>query len=90
MESDWEPEKYTDDYQENLQQVIKQKMKGETVEIEGEEVPMRAEVIDLAERLRQSLKIAGSKRSTASKKTPARGRRTAAKTTAKTRRKRAA
>jgi DNA end-binding protein Ku len=61
LATDWKPEQYKDDYQENLQQVIQSKMKGEAVVIEGEEPPMRAEVIDLAERLRASLKAAGGK-----------------------------
>jgi DNA end-binding protein Ku len=59
LASEWEPEKYTDDFQKNLQEVIKGKLKGETVVIEEGEEPMRAEVIDLAERLRASLKAAG-------------------------------
>jgi DNA end-binding protein Ku len=59
LASEWEPEKYTDDFQKNLQDVIKRKLKGETVVIEEGEEPMRAEVIDLAERLRASLKAAG-------------------------------
>jgi DNA end-binding protein Ku len=59
LASEWEPEKYTDDFQKNLQDVIKGKLKGETVVIEEGEEPMRAEVIDLAERLRASLKAAG-------------------------------
>ena len=59
LASEWEPEKYEDDYQKNLQEVIKRKLKGKPVVIEEEEPPMRAEVVDLAERLRQSLKIAG-------------------------------
>jgi DNA end-binding protein Ku len=59
LASDWEPDKYVDDYQVNLQQVIKGKLKGKTVELEDEDVPMRADVIDLAERLRASLKAAG-------------------------------
>jgi DNA end-binding protein Ku len=59
LAADWEPEKYSDDYQANLQEVIKAKMKGETVVLEEGEEPTRAEVIDLAERLRQSLKAAG-------------------------------
>jgi DNA end-binding protein Ku len=59
LAADWEPEKYSDDYQANLQEVIKGKLKGETVVLEEGEQPMRAEVIDLAERLRQSLKAAG-------------------------------
>ena len=62
------PEQYTDDYQENLQEVIKAKLKGETIELEEKGRPMRAEVVDLAERLRASLKAAeGSRKSRASK-----------------------
>jgi DNA end-binding protein Ku len=61
LAAEWEPEKYTDDYQANLQQVIKGKMKGETVVLEDDEQPMGAEVIDLAERLRRSLVAAGAK-----------------------------
>ena len=63
LATDWKPEQYKDDYQENLQDVIKSKLKGETIVIEGDERPMRAEVVDLAERLRASLAAAqrGSK-----------------------------
>jgi DNA end-binding protein Ku len=62
LASDWEPEKYVDDYQVNLQEVIKGKLKGETVVLEDDEAPMRAEVVDLAERLRASLKAAGARK----------------------------
>jgi DNA end-binding protein Ku len=62
LASEWDPEQYKDDYQENLKEVINSKLKGETIELEGEEAPMRAEVIDLAERLRASLKAAESSR----------------------------
>jgi DNA end-binding protein Ku len=62
LASEWEPEKYVDDYQVNLQEVIKGKLKGETVVLEGDDVPMRAEVVDLAERLRASLKAAGARK----------------------------
>jgi DNA end-binding protein Ku len=61
LASDWEPEKYNDDYQANLQEVIKGRIKGETVVLEEEELPMGAEVVDLAERLRRSLVAAGAK-----------------------------
>lgn len=60
LASDWEPEKYTDDYQKNLEKVIKGKLKGKSVVVKEDEEPARAEVVDLAERLRQSLKIAGA------------------------------
>jgi DNA end-binding protein Ku len=58
LAADWRPEQYTDDYQVNLQEVIKSKLKGETIELEEPDRPMRAEVIDLAERLRASLQAA--------------------------------
>jgi DNA end-binding protein Ku len=80
LASEWEPEKYSDDYQANLQQVIKGKIKGETVVIEEEEVAMGAEVIDLAERLRRSLQAAGgSKKKTAKRAKTAKSTKGAAK-----------
>ena len=69
LATDWEPEKYIDDYQVNLQEVIKGKLKGESVVLEDDERPMRADVVDLAERLRASLKLAsGTKKTTATKR----------------------
>jgi DNA end-binding protein Ku len=85
LATDWEPEKYFDDYQKNLQDVIKGKLKGETVVLEEEEASMGAEVINLAERLRRSLEAAGGARKTRA----AKGAKTA-KRAAKTARKRAA
>jgi DNA end-binding protein Ku len=86
LASEWKPEQYKDDYQENLQVFINSKLKGETVVIEGETRPMRAEVIDLAERLRASLKAAqggggrrSSERKTRQEKPRARAGRTKAK-----------
>ena len=81
LATDWKPEQYTDDYRENLQQVIKSKMKGETIELDADERPMRAEVIDLAERLRASLKAAESRKgaSVKSAKTKSRAKATAGK-----------
>jgi DNA end-binding protein Ku len=63
LASDWEPDKYTDDYQKNLQEVIQGKIKGESVVIEEEGPAMGAEVVDLAERLRRSLEAAGGRKS---------------------------
>ena len=62
LAAEWDPEQYSDDYQKNLEEVIKAKMKGETVVLEEEERPMRAEVIDLAERLKASLRAAEGSR----------------------------
>jgi DNA end-binding protein Ku len=58
LAADWNPDQYTDDYQQNLQAVIKRKLKGETIEVESEAPARRAEVVDLAERLRASLAAA--------------------------------
>lgn len=55
LASEWNPEKYTDDYRENLMRVIKAKMKGKRADLVAEEPPRDAKVIDLMERLRQSL-----------------------------------
>ncbi len=82
LAGDWDPEKYADDYQKNLEEVIKGKLKGETVVLEDVEAPMGADVIDLAERLRRSLKLAGDRRKTKAAKS--------AKRTTKTGRRRAA
>lgn len=88
LASEWKPEQYTDDYQENLQEVIESKLKGETVVLEEESTPMRAEVVDLAERLRASLKAAGGPRKTSTRKSA--GRSKAKSSSSKARRTRAA
>ena len=82
LAAEWDPAKYADDYQENLMRVIKAKMKGKEPDLVVEERSRDSNVIDLMERLRQSLDQSGSrrgaKRVTRSKarKTPARARRT--------------
>ena len=76
---EWDPTEYTDEYRENLMKIVKARMKGKTVELPAEEEPRSAEVVDLMERLRQSLAGGnGRARKTASarakKKVPARGK----------------
>jgi len=56
----WKPEKYTDQYRENLMRVIKAKTKGKTVDLEPSAEPRQAEVVDLMERLRRSLAQTGA------------------------------
>jgi len=51
----WDPDKYTDEYRENLMKVIQAKVKGKKIEIEAPAEPRQAEVVDLMERLRRSL-----------------------------------
>jgi DNA end-binding protein Ku len=57
----WDPDKYTDEYLENLMRIIKGKVKGGKVTLEPSGTPRKGEVIDLMERLRRSLDQAGAK-----------------------------
>jgi DNA end-binding protein Ku len=61
LAAEWDPEKYTDQYLENLMRIIKGKVKGKKVTLEPEETPRKGEVVDLMERLRRSLDQAGTK-----------------------------
>ena len=87
----WDPSQYTDEYRANLMKIIRAKMKGKEAHLEAAEEPRQAEVVDLMERLRQSLQGAGTgsrRRASAKPLTKAAGRR---KTSARGRsRKRAA
>ena len=67
LAAEWDPAKYTDEYRENLLRIIRAKMKGKTVTLEAGEEPRQAEVVDLMERLRQSLAQSGSTKSKARK-----------------------
>jgi DNA end-binding protein Ku len=60
--ADWDPEKYTDEYRDNLMRVIKAKMKGRAPKLEGREEPRTANVVNLMERLRASLEGAAPAR----------------------------
>src|SRR5438132_9169480 len=55
LAAEWDPEKYTDQYRENLLRIIQAKLKGKKVELAPETEPRQAEVVDLMERLRRSL-----------------------------------
>jgi len=73
----WDPSQYTDEYRKNLMKIIKAKLKGKEPHLAEHVEPQNAEVVDLMERLRQSLQGAGSaspKRSARTKKTSARGK----------------
>ena len=71
LSAKWEPEKYTDEYRDNLMRVIKGKLKGKTPRLQERETPQQAEVIDLMARLRASLEGTAKKGSTAGGKAPA-------------------
>lgn len=72
LSAEWKPEKYNDEYRENLMRVIHAKIKGRKPKLKEDTRPQEAEVIDLMERLQKSL--AASKGG--AKKTPARKTRT--------------
>ena len=76
LSAKWEPEKYTDEYRDNLMRVIKGKLKGKTPRLKERETPQQAEVIDLMARLRASLEGTAKK-----------GKATGARTSAVTKRK---
>ena len=89
----WDPSQYTDEYRANLMKIIKAKLKGKEAKLTEHVEPRQAEVVDLMERLRQSLQGAGgggrgsakSAKKTASSRS---GSRTRAASKAKTSKKR--
>ncbi|HEV3217712.1 MAG TPA: Ku protein [Vicinamibacterales bacterium] len=63
LASEWDPSRYTDEYRENLMKLIKARMKGRKPQLPSAEPAPHGEVVDLMERLRQSLeKGAGASR----------------------------
>ena len=61
LSAKWEPEKYTDEYRDNLMRIIKAKLKGKAPRLKERETPQQAEVIDLMARLRASLEGSAKK-----------------------------
>jgi DNA end-binding protein Ku len=61
LSAKWEPDKYTDEYKENLMRVIKGKLKGKAPRLKERESHQQADVIDLMARLRASLEGRGQK-----------------------------
>src|SRR5262245_25447702 len=55
LAEEWKPEKYSDDYRENLMRLIKAKLKGKPADLVSDEHPRDSNVVDLMERLRRSL-----------------------------------
>lgn len=73
----WDPAQYTDEYRENLMKIIKAKLKGKEPRLTEHVEPQQAEVVDLMERLRQSLQGAGGATKARKAAKPARSRKTA-------------
>jgi len=55
LAAEWHPSKYTDEYRENLMKLIRARIKGEKPKLPSAEPPPEGKVVDLMERLRQSL-----------------------------------
>jgi DNA end-binding protein Ku len=55
LAAEWKPEKYKDEYRDNLKKVIQAKAKGRSIKLPSADTRHPAEVIDLMERLRRSL-----------------------------------
>jgi len=81
LEDDWKPDAFHDEFREKLEQVVQEKVKagqGEHIvkPLEGEEVKTSADIIDLTELLRRSLrKGAGKSAEEAVEKEPAKSSR---------------
>ena len=71
LSAKWNPEKYTDEYRDNLMKVIQAKLKGRKPRLEERETPQSADVVDLMARLRASLEAKAAPRAKAA---PARSR----------------
>ena len=59
----FDPSKYTDDYRANLMKIIRAKMKGKKIEVSEPEERESTQVVDLMQRLQESLEM-GKKRTT--------------------------
>jgi len=55
LSAEWKPEKYTDEYRDNLMKVIQGKLKGRQRKLKERETAQSADVVDLMARLRASL-----------------------------------
>jgi DNA end-binding protein Ku len=76
LEDDFKPEAYHDEFREKLQQLVDEKVKageGEHImkPLEGEEVKASADIIDLTELLRRSLRKGASAKDEAEEEAPA-------------------
>jgi DNA end-binding protein Ku len=79
LSAEWKPEKYKDDYTENLMRVIKARMKGKEAKLVLDERPRDTNVVNLMERLRASLEQAGGKTKPRGRAKPASAKATAGK-----------
>jgi DNA end-binding protein Ku len=77
LAAEWKPEKYKDEYRDNLKRVIQAKAKGRQIKLPSADPKHPAEVVDLMERLRRSLAEKAPPRKTSRVTRKARRRRAA-------------
>ncbi len=69
LAAEWDPSKYTDEYRENLMKLIKARIKGVKPKLPAADAPPEGKVVDLMERLKQSLEASkGTKKSSGARK----------------------
>jgi DNA end-binding protein Ku len=73
LSAKWNPEKYTDEYRDNLMRVIQAKLKGRKPKLQERETPQSADVVDLMARLRASLEGKAAKAGAAAPRGKQRG-----------------
>lgn len=74
LAGDWQPDKYTDEYRDNLMKVIQGKLKGKRPKLRERETEHTADVVDLMARLRASLEGKGTAPTKGKKKSAPRKR----------------
>ena len=70
LADEFQPEKYSDTYRDNLMKIINAKMKGQKIEVEEPQEPEATNVLDLMQRLQESL-AQGKKKKQKGKAAPA-------------------
>jgi DNA end-binding protein Ku len=65
LSAEWQPDKYTDEYRDNLMKVIQAKVKGRQPKLRERETAQSSDVVDLMARLRASLESKGGTRAKA-------------------------
>jgi DNA end-binding protein Ku len=71
MADSFKPEKYSNEYRDNLMEIIEAKLKGKKIEVEEPAEPEPTNVLDLMTRLQESLSQGKGKKSKAAKTEPA-------------------
>jgi len=72
--SEWDPDKYTDDYRRNIMEIVEARRKRTRPELRAESTPRSADVVDLMERLRKSLGTRRASKPTRRETSGSRGR----------------